>query len=47
MYEEHKGIVKPPLNGELLGWLDTDQVDFEEYTNYAFVPEGTNKTSYF
>jgi hypothetical protein len=26
--------------GELLGWLDTDSVDFGEYTNHAFEPEG-------
>ena len=40
LYAKDGWIMILDANGELLGWLDTDKVDFEEYTNYAFVPEG-------
>lgn len=40
LYAKKSWLMILDVKGDLLGWLDTDKVDFEEYTNHAFEPEG-------
>ncbi len=40
LYAKEGWLMILDAKGELLGWLDTSDVDYNEYTNYAFEPEG-------
>lgn len=40
MYAKKSWLMILDTKGNLLGWLDADNVDFEGYTNHAFEPEG-------
>ncbi len=40
LYAKKSWLMLLSAKGELLGWLNADKVDFVEYTNYAFEPEG-------